>query len=197
MRLSTLSVQACWALALLTLGALGSGCSGPTPPARWAQGGTRLDLPQARWRYDGDSVEIRSRGSWAEIVVDGDTAFVLDRVGRVYTKHREPYALLEPDGRLVGKDETLLGMVGSMNAALPGRANAWISVTPAGQVIKYDGGQGSDAGHWLGCAQSPWTAQACVLASYLLYYRDEGAELDANQPAMMTPGFGTSIIVAP
>ncbi len=184
-------------IALALLGGLAAGCGGPVPPARWAQGGTRLDLPQARWQYDGDPVEIRSRGSWAEIVVDGDTEFVLDRVGRVYTKHRQPYALLEPDGRLVGNDETLLGMVGSLNAALPGRANAWLSVTPAGQVTKYDGGNGSNAGQWLGCGASPWTAQACVLASYLLYYRDEGEMLDAQQPAMVTPGFGTSIIVAP
>ncbi|HTJ82565.1 MAG TPA: hypothetical protein VL400_12670 [Polyangiaceae bacterium] len=176
-----------------------AGCGGgPMPPAHWVQGGARLDLPMARSTYEGDPVEIRSRGSWAEIVVDGDVELVLDRVGRVYTKRRQPYAVLESDGRLVGKDDQLLGIVGSANAALPGRANAWISMTPYGQIVKYEGSSGSVVGQWMGCNASPWAAQACVLTTYLLYYRDHGEdELGAAQPGMMTPGFGATMVVAP
>ncbi len=152
------------------------GCAGPRPPSRWGMGGARLDLPAARWSYDGDDVEIRPRGAdYAEVVVDGDVELHLDRVGRVYDRYKRPIAVLEADGRLVGTDDELLGVVGALHAALPGQAHAWLSVDLRGVVVRYDEyGQASAVGAWLGCGASPYTAQTCVLVSYLLYFEDEG-----------------------
>lgn len=181
------------ALALIVIGAA-AGCGGPLPPTRWVSGGATLELPNAQFTYKGDPVEIRSRGGWAEVVVDGDVELVLDRVGRVYTRRRQPYALLEPDGRLVGLDEDLLGIVGAMHAALPGKASAWITVTPQGQVIQYDGAQGDVRGQWSGCGANLFAAHTCVLVTYLLFFRDEG-EGELAPSASMGPSLGTSVFI--
>ena len=183
----------------LALGAVGAamfvaGCADPLPPADWARGGGRLDLPQAMSSYDGDSVQIRSRGAWAEVLVDGDVELILDRVGRVYTRRRHPFALLEPDGRLLGREDQPLGFVGSANAALPGRASAWISLNPNGQVVKYDRSGGQVVGAWTGgCFASPWAAQACVLVTYLLHLKDATAGDFAADTPMMTPGLSVGV----
>ena len=170
-----------------------AGCAGPKPPAHWAQGGTRLDLPQARWTFDGEPVELRSRGDWAEVLVDGDVELVIDRVGRVYDQLQRPVAVLEPDGRLVGTGEELRGVVGSSYAALPGTPNAWISIQPQGQVTKY-GSDGAPmmAGQWGGCSYSPFSMQACLLVSYLLFFEKEGDKA-MEQSGMPMPGVGIGI----
>jgi len=179
------------ALAILSFVTL-AGCAGPKPPVHWGQGGTRLDLPNARWAFDGEPVELRSRGDWAEVLVDGDVEIVLDRVGRVYDKLQRPVALLEADGRLVGTNEELRGVVGSSYAALPGKPNAWIALQPQGQVTKYGlDGAPMMAGQWGGCNYSPFSMQACLLVSYLLFFEKEGDKAMEQSPGV--PGVGIGI----
>jgi len=178
---------------LLTLLLVAAGCAGSKPPAHWVQGGTRLDLVPARWVFDGEPVEVRTRGEWAEVLVDGDVEIVLDRVGRVYDKLQRPVALLEPDGRLVGVNEELRGVVGSSFAALPGKANAWLAIQPEGQVTKYErDGAPRLAGQWGGCSYSPFSMQACLLVSYLLFLDKEG-DSAAAQPGLPGPGIGVGV----
>lgn len=179
-------------VALTALGLALAACgAGPHPPARWAYGGARLDLPPAQWTYDGDSVEIRPLGpDYAQVLVDGDVALYVDRVGRVYDRYKRSLAVLEPDGRLVGVDNELLGTVGAVNAALPGRAHAWLSMTQ-GAVVKYQAdGSPIGAGQWLGCGATPFTAQTCLLVSYVLYFEDEGERTGEKVPIGIGIGIG-------
>lgn len=183
------------AIVALVLSPTAIGCAGPRPPAHWVSGGGRLDLVNARWVYNGEPVEIRSRGDSAEITVDNDVEIVLDRVGRVYDRYQIPVAVLEPDGRLVGKGEELLGVIGSSYAALPGRANAWLAISPQGMVVKYepDGSQKA-VGQWFGCGVTPFSQQACLLVSYLLFFEDEGSAAIEATPAM---GVGVGVGAVP
>jgi hypothetical protein len=169
-------------------------CAKPRPPAHWATGGARLDLVPAAWTYDGDRVELRPMGDHAEVVVDGDVEAIIDRVGRVYTRYQHPVALLEPDGRLVGNEQQLLGTVGAAFAAQPGKANAWLSLRPDGRVGKFDEtGRESPAGQWMGCAVTPYSMQACLLVSYLLYFEDEGVSGADLPPVPITPMGGVIV----
>ncbi|NUP13540.1 MAG: hypothetical protein HOW73_46480 [Polyangiaceae bacterium] len=165
-----------------------AGCAKPKPPAHWISGGGRLDLVPARWEYDGDPVEIRPRGDYAEVLVDGDVEFIVDRVGRVYTRYQQPVAILEPDGRLVGHEQELLGNVGSSYAAQPGKANAWLALSPDGRVVKFEEGGGQKpSSQWTGCSVTPFSLQACLLVTYLLYFEDEGQRAPDLPPVPITP----------
>lgn len=189
--MKTLGSTLLLATALVVLG----GCAGKKVPARWATGGGRLDLVSARWTYDGEPVELRPRGDYAEVLVDGDVELVIDRVGRVYTKYQHPIGVLEPDGRLVGPDQVLLGTIGSSYAALPGKANAWLALGMDGAVMKFDeGGAQKPAGRWFGCAVTPYAQQACLLVSYMLFFDDEG-EVDENVPRVPLSPIGGGVIV--
>jgi hypothetical protein len=173
-------------------------CAGPTPPARWAYGGTRLDLPAARGMYDGDPIEIRPLGpDYAQVLVDGDVELHIDRIGRVYDRYKRPIALLEADGRLVGMDEEPLGMVGAAHAALPRSPNAWLSLDPRGVVIQY-GVDGTPAaiGQWFGCNGSPFSLQACLLVSHVLHYEAGEARTSGTGPAIGV-GLGIGVGVGP
>lgn len=176
-------------LPLLAGALLLTACAGSKPPAHWNTGGGRLDMVPARWAYRGDSVEIRPRGlDYAEVLVDGDLELVIDRVGRVYTNYQQPIGLLEPDGRLVGKEQELLGMVGSSFAALPGKANAWLALSNQGMVVKFeDDGSQKQAGQWVGCNVTPYAAQACLLVTYMLYFDDEGTRAKDLPPVPVGP----------
>lgn len=181
---------------LIGLALVIAGCGGgPQPPARWAVGGARLDLPAATWTYDGDDVEIRPFSpDYAQILVDGDVELHVDRAGRVYDRKRRMLAVLEPDGRLVGVDNELLGTVGGVNAAQPGKAHAWLSITPQGTVLKYEGGGAAiGAGQWLGCSASPFATQTCLLVSYLLYFEDEGERTGERAPVGIGVGIGIGV----
>ena len=154
-----------------------------------------MDLPVAQWVYDGDPVDIRPFGAdYAQVTVDGDVALHLDRVGRVYDKYKRPIALLEPDGRLVGIDNELYGVVGAVNAAQPGKAHAWLSYAPNGAIIKHDEQAGPVAvGGWVGCGATPFTQQACLLVSYVLYFQDEGERTGERVPAGPSVGIGVGV----
>jgi hypothetical protein len=164
------------------------GCAGDKPPARWAEGGAPLHLVAAQWQFKGDPVDVRSRGDYAEILIDGDVEWVVDRVGRLYDKNQRPVAVLDADGRLVMAKDQLMGVVGSQYATKPGRGSAWLSLTPEGDVVKYglDGRQ-ELAGRWVGCNVSVYARQACLLASYVILYDDEGDDTSSGPP-MMAPG---------
>lgn len=141
-----------------------SGCT-PAQPPRWAEGGANLVLGPARWsRADADDVELRPNG---HVLVDGDLVFVIDRVGRVTDDDYEPFAVLQPDGQLIGTDATPLGRLGVTNASPPGVLEAWLAVLPDGQVVYFDSdGQRTSGGAWSGC--SGRVLRTCTLITQLL-----------------------------
>lgn len=156
---------------LLSIAALGlvlPACAA-TPPAKWAEGGARLDLPRARWALVEAAVDVLPDGT---IWVNSEHILTIDTAGRVINPEKEPVAMLMPDGRLLGKDDEPLGAVGSLHASLPDEANAWISVLPTGEVIRYlDDGERINFGAWLGCSGSARSQQACTLVTHLLGMR--------------------------
>lgn len=149
---------------LALLGALLAGCS-PTQPPRWVEGGARLTLGAAQWRRDGeDTVELRPDG---HVLVDGNLAFVVDSAGRVANDDYEPYAVLLPDGQLVGPDEVSFGRVGVTNASPPGALSAWLAVTPDGLVTYFDSdGERISGGAWQGCTGP--VLRTCTLITQLV-----------------------------
>lgn len=154
----------CRAAALLGLVAALLGCA-PRDPPRWAEGGAALALAAARWdREGGDPVELRPDG---KVLVDGDVAFVIDRVGRVASSDYDAYAVLLGDGQLAGTDNVALGRVGVSNASPPGAIEAWLSVTPDGRVTYYDpDGERSSGGAWRGCVGP--VLRTCTLVTHLI-----------------------------
>lgn len=140
------------------------GCT-PAQPPRWADGGANLALGAAHWAREGaGDVELRPDG---RVLVDGDLSFVIDRVGRVTDDDYEPFAVLLPDGQLVGTDDTSLGRLGVTNASPPGGFEAWLAVMPDGQVVYFDSdGQRSSGGVWRGCSGA--LLRSCTLITQLL-----------------------------
>jgi hypothetical protein len=140
------------------------GCA-PSKPPRWVEGGAPLAIAPARWEREGaDPVELRENG---HVLVDGELMFVIDRVGRVANSDYDPYAVLEPDGQLVGTDDLSLGRLGVTNASPPGGVEAWLSVMPDGRVVYFDSdGERSDGGVWRGCGGP--VLRTCTLVSQLI-----------------------------
>jgi hypothetical protein len=151
-------------LLCLTVSAWLSACA-PSQPPNWAEGGALLELGAAQWERDGGvPVELRANG---HVLVDGDLAFVIDRVGRVANADYDAYAVLLPDGQLVGTDDISLGRIGVTNASPPGAVEAWLAVTPDGQVLYFDtDGERSSGGVWHGC-NGP-VLRTCTLVTQLL-----------------------------
>ena len=141
----------------------------PSAPPRWAEGGSTLLIAPARWdRPDEDSVEIQANG---RVVEGGHLRFVVDRVGRVTDDDYEPFAVLLPDGQLVGTDNTPLGYVGVSNASPPGATAAWLSLQPDGRVLFFEpDGDRSARGAWRGC-EGPGR-RACTLVTQLFTVRN-------------------------
>ncbi|HEY8945111.1 MAG TPA: hypothetical protein VIM73_12655 [Polyangiaceae bacterium] len=141
----------------------------PREPPSWPEGGAPLAIGAARWdRVGEDVIEIRPDG---RVLEDGDLVFVVDRVGRVADADYEPFAILLPDGRVVGTDDRWFGHVGVTNAAPPWSGNAWLAVLPDGTVTFFDSdGAREAAGHWQGCAGV--THRTCTLVSHLIALRD-------------------------
>jgi hypothetical protein len=144
---------------------LGLAACAPSQPPRWAEGGAPLAFANARWdRESGGAVELRPDG---RVLIDGDLTFVLDRVGRVTNDDYDPYAVLQPDGQLVGTDQMSLGRVGVTNASPPGVLEAWLAVTPDGRVTYFDtDGERSAGGTWRGCSGP--VQRTCTLVTQLV-----------------------------
>ncbi len=150
------------------------GCT-PAEPPRWATGGAVLVVPNARWDRPGDEpVSIEPDG---RVLEGGTLVFVVDRVGRVADADYEPLAVLFPEGRLAGTDQRELGHVGVSNAAPPGRVEAWLSVSPDGNVIAFaDDGAREPAGQWTGCGGP--ALRTCTLVTHLLAVRSYARRAD-------------------
>jgi hypothetical protein len=158
------------------------GCSA-NPPANWAKGGAPLDIPRARWVFGSTLVEVVQDG---KVIVGGEHTLTIDRGGRVFDPDREPVALLEPDGKLIGPDDESMGVVGALHASRADEPHAWISVAPSGEVIIYDDeGERRVAGVWIGCNATPRTHQVCTLVSHLLALRMRAnAERGGGEPSV-------------
>ena len=144
------------------------GCT-PSPPPQWAEGGAPLVIAAARWdRPDDDPIEIQADG---RVLEGGDLRFVIDRIGRVKDDDGDAFAVLLPDGHLVGTDERALGYVGLNNATPPFADLAWLSLQPDGSVIFYEAsGEPSRQGKWSGCAGP--ARRACTLVTQILVVRN-------------------------
>lgn len=177
-------------LALTIPIALLAACSA-TPPANWAQGGTQLDIPRARWVWGEVTVDVAPDG---KVFLNGEHELNVDRGGRVFDIDGQAVALLEPDGTLVGPDDEPLGMVGALHASLPDESNAWLSVTESGEVIRYDDeGERSSFGVWLGCNRTPRAHQTCTLLSHLLGMRLRDSQRRQGGGFSMGVGIGVGI----
>ena len=152
----------------------------PSAPPRWAEGGASLAITPAHWeRGDEDAVDIKPNG---QVLEGGHLRFVIDRVGRVTDDDYEPFALLLPDGHVVGTDERALGYVGLSNASPPFAEQAWLSLQPDGRVLFFaPDGDRSDLGRWSGC-DGPGR-RACTLVTQIFMLRNYRA----------TPNSGVSI----
>ena len=132
-----------------------------------------LPITPARWdRKDDDSVEIQASG---RVVEGGHLRFVIDRVGRVTDEDYEPFAVLLPDGHLVGTDNRALGFVGVSNGSPPFAEQAWLSLQPDGRVVYFEpNGDRSNGGAWRGC-DGP-SRRACTLVTQLFAVRNYRAQ---------------------
>ena len=144
-------------------------CAAATPPADWARGGAPLDIVRARYIKSDLLVDVLPGG---QVMINGEHELTVDRAGRVVDDEGAAVALLEPDGRVVGPENAPLGQVGAQHAARPDESFAYLSVTPTGEVIRYDEeGERSNYGVWIGCNVSPRANQLCALVTHLLAER--------------------------
>ena len=122
----------------------------PSAPPRWAEGGAPLLIVPARWQRGEEApVEILADG---RVLEGGRLRFTIDRVGRVTNDDYDAFAVLLPDGHVVGTDAHALGYVGVSNASPPLAAQAWLSLQPDGRVVFYHpDGERSALGQWAGC----------------------------------------------
>lgn len=124
------------------------------------------------------------------VLEDGDPKWVLDGGGRVYDKGKDPLAILQPDGVLVGNEETPLGVVGTASASAPGSTTAWLLLQPDGLVVAYDQeGAPLHAGQWRGCEGA--MARTCLLITHLS--RTEARNRAAQAGVGFGFGFGVGV----
>src|SRR5436190_13945794 len=160
-----------------------AGCHAQPPP-NWSQGGSPLDIPRARWTRGDKLIDIMPDG---KVLGDGEHLFTLDRAGRVYQPDLEPVAVLQPDGRLVGKDEALLGKIGVRNSSPPGKDVAWLSIGERGEVLRFDpDGDAHVDGTWTGCDPS---IRSCTLITHIVAL----VETRERRSPMYGPGVGIGI----
>ncbi len=133
------------------------------PPPNWVEGGTPVDIPRARWTRGEKFLDLMPDG---RVLSDGEHLFTIDRAGRVYEPDNDPVAVLEPDGRLLGQDNAVLGKIGVRNSSPPGRDVAWLSIGDRGEVLHFDpDGEARPDGVWVGCESS---VRACTLATHII-----------------------------
>jgi hypothetical protein len=133
------------------------------PPAQWAQGGSRLDIPRARWSLGDEVVDVMPDGT---VLGNGEYLFTMDAAGRVFDRENDAIALLLADGRVVGKDDVDLGRVGLRNASPPGANVAWLTIEDSGAVVRFDPEGGPHpSGAWTGCGPA---IRTCTLTTHLV-----------------------------
>jgi hypothetical protein len=175
-----------YAWAALFVGAI-AGCQAH-PPAHWAQGGSRLDIPRARWNLGDGVVDVMPDG---KVLVDGSHMFTIDIAGRVFDVENDAIALLEPDGRLVGKDETSLGQVGLRNASPPGVQFAWLTIDDHGTVVRFDPEGGPHpAGTWSGCGPA---LRTCTLVTHVMALQQARGPRGSRVRFGLGMGVGTGV----
>ncbi len=159
-------------------------------PPRWAEGGARLLIAPARWERNGaDPVEIQADG---RVLEGGDLRIVVDRVGRVTDEDYDAYAVLLPDGQLVGTDDRALGFVGLNNATPPAAKQAWLSLQPDGTVVFYQSsGDRIPLGKWTGC-DGP-NRRTCTLVTQIFTERNLRVEPNYGPYGPYGPRFGVGI----
>ena len=97
--------------------------------------------------------------------------FVVDRVGRVTDDDYEAFAVLLPDGHVVGTDARPFGYVGVSNAAPPLSEQAWLGLLGDGQVVFYEpNGDRLARGKWTGC-DGP-SRRTCTLVTQIFAMRN-------------------------
>lgn len=141
-----------------------AGCA-PSAPPRWVEGGAPLVLAAAHWeRPDEDAIDIQPDG---RVLEGGHLRFVVDRAGRVTDDDYEAFAVLEPDGQVIGTDGRSLGYVGLSNATPPFSDHAWLSLQSDGRVVLYEpNGDRTEHGKWSGC-NGP-SRRTCTLVTQVL-----------------------------
>ncbi len=160
-----------------------------TPPPRWAQGGSPLEIPRARWERPGQIVDIMPDG---HVLLNGAHVFSIDRAGRVMDNDNTPIAVLGPEGDLAGADAASLGTVGLHNASPPKKDRAWLSLDGTGEVSRYnDDGEPTPDGKWTGCEPA---LRACTLTTQVVLLaesRNRGGHMPPVLPGPMV-GFGAN-----
>lgn len=166
-----------------------AGCT-PSAPPRWAEGGAPLLIAPAQWQRGGaDPIEIRADG---RVLEGGTVVFVIDRVGRVANEDYDAYAMLLPDGRLVGTDDIPLGYVGVNNATPPMAKQAWLSLQPDGSVVFYQAnGDRVPLGKWTGCDGA--SRRTCTLVSQIVTERNLRAVPSYGPYGPYGPRFGVGV----
>ena len=117
----------CWAHAILELGGtfgLFLGACQTRPPANWAQGGSPLDIPRARWTRGSRIIDIMPDG---KVLADGEHCSRSTAPVAFTNRTTIPSRSYKPDGQLVGAGDTSMGKIGLRNASLPGKEVAWLS----------------------------------------------------------------------
>jgi hypothetical protein len=123
------------------------------------------------------------------VLANGEHLFTLDAAGRVFDRDNDPIALLEQDGRLIGKDEANLGMVGLRNASPPGVEFAWLTIDDAGTVVRFDPeGAPHPDGAWSGCGPA---LRTCTLATHVIALSQAGGRRGSRVRVGVGMGVGT------
>lgn len=173
-------------LALLGLASVVAvGCA-TRPPPRWAEGGAALTLARAHWEpAPTTAIDLLPDG---RVLVDSEVFWTIDTAGRVYDADREPVALLEQEGGLLGTDRKRLGGVGVDSAAPPDSGYAWATLAPDGRVTRYNSdGSSYNLGGWRGC-EGP-AQRACMLVTHLWVLREQ----QRSSPPGVGVGVGVGI----
>jgi len=169
--------------AFVPIGFVLTACHTQAPP-NWAQGGTPVDIPRARWTRGEKLFDLMPDG---RVLADGEHLFTIDRAGRVYQPDNDPVAVLQPDGRLLGSDEASLGKIGLRNSSPPGHDFAWLSIGERGEVLRFDpDGDAHPDGVWTGCEPA---MRACTLTTHIIAL----VETRSRRYPMYGPGVGVGI----
>jgi hypothetical protein len=182
-------------LALSLLALVLAACSA-TPPPRWVEGGSPIEIPRARWQRGAHVVDIMPDG---HVLIDGEHVFSIDRAGRVIEADGTPIAVLMPEGALVGRDDASLGSVGLRNAAPPRGRMAWISIGEKGEVLRYDDeGDALSDGFWTNCGAA---VRACTLTTQVVSLAEARQRMQGGFATLSGPGVGigvgTGLVIVP